>query len=49
MEIDLTWMAIWTLKKIGLAKNIRVAKVKRSQSATSIDSAFEGEIIKQAA
>jgi len=49
MEIDLTWMAIWTLKKMGLAKNIRVAKVKRSTNATSIDSAFEGEMVKQAA
>ena len=49
MEIDLTWMAIWTLKKMGLVKNIRVAKVKRSTNATSIDSAFEGEMVKQAA
>jgi len=49
MEMDLTWMAIWTLKKMGLVKNIRVAKVKRSTNATSIDSAFEGEMVKQAA
>jgi hypothetical protein len=49
MELDFTWMAIWTLKKVGLVKNIRVAKVKRSTNATSIDSAFEGEMVKQAA
>ena len=49
MEIDLTWMAIWTLKKMGLVKNIRVAKVKRSTNTTSIDSAFEGEMVRQAA
>jgi hypothetical protein len=49
MEIDLTWIAIWTLKKMGLVKNIRVAKVKRSTNTTSIDSAFEGEMVRQAA
>jgi hypothetical protein len=42
-------MAIWTLKKLGLAKNIRVVKLKPSSNKTSIDSAFEGEMIKQAA
>ena len=49
MEIDMTWMAIWTFKKLGLAKNIRVAKLKSSSSKTSIDSAFEGKMVKQAA
>ena len=26
MELDLTWLAIWTLKKMGLAKNIQSCK-----------------------
>ena len=50
MEIDMTWMAICFLKKLGLAKNIRVAEVKRVVPAPIADeSAFEGEMVRQAA
>ena len=48
-EIDITWMSIWVLKKLGLAKNVRVAKLKRVPATTSTTQALEGEMVKQAA
>jgi stearoyl-CoA desaturase (delta-9 desaturase) len=48
-EIDITWMSIWVLKKLGLAKNVRVAKLKRVPATTSTPQALEGEMVKQAA
>lgn len=44
-EIDLTWMFILLLKKLGLAKNIKVAKIKR----LPLQPSFTGEMVKQAA
>ena len=48
-EIDITWMAISVLKKIGLAKNIKVAKLIRQPAEDSSEKVFTGEIVKQAA
>jgi hypothetical protein len=38
-----------TLKKLGLAKNIKIAKLKPALSNASDGYRFEGEMIKQAA
>lgn len=45
MEIDATWILICVLEKLGLAKNIKVAKLERLEAGSH----FKGEMIKKAA
>ena len=47
MEIDATWILICLFRKLGLAKNIKVATLKRHEEKTS--GYFKGEMIKKAA
>ncbi len=51
-EIDMTWWAIWVLKKLGLATHIQVAKLTRTPAQADTPGArprFSGEMVKQAA
>ncbi len=50
-EIDMTWMAICVLRMLGLAKNIKVAKLipNPNQETSPDEDAFTGEMIKIAA
>lgn len=45
MEFDATWVLICVLRKLGLAKNIKVARVERLDTGRH----FKGEMIKKAA
>ena len=47
MEIDATWILICLLRKLGLAKNIKVASLKRLDDEAN--GYFKGEMIKKAA
>lgn len=46
-EIDCTWIAIWVLKTLGLAKNIKVAELQRDVDQD--EKYFSGVIVKKAA
>lgn len=46
-ELDLTWAAIYFLKVLGLAKNIKVAQLQRGGDAG--EKYFTGEVVKQTA
>jgi len=51
-EIDMTWMAICFLRMLGLAKNIKVAKLTRvpqEKLSSADDNSFSAEIVKLAA
>ncbi len=49
-EIDMTWMAIWVLKTLGLATNIKVAKLKRVENTNpELAPTYGADMIKQAA
>ncbi len=48
-EIDMTWMAICILRFLGLAKDIKVAKLKSQTCETTSQKIFTGEIVEQAA
>jgi stearoyl-CoA desaturase (delta-9 desaturase) len=49
-EIDLTWMAICVLKALGLATNIKVAKIKRVDSPNpELAPTYGADMVKQAA
>lgn len=49
LEIDMTWMAILVLKKMGLAKNIRVAQLKPKPADNPSEIFFEAQMVKKAA
>ncbi len=34
-ELDITWLEIWTLSKLGIARNLKVAKVNQAVAGTS--------------
>jgi len=48
-EVDMTWMAICVLRFLGLAKDIKVAKLKSQTCETTSQKIFTGEIVEQAA
>jgi len=50
-EIDMTWWAICVLKKLGLATNIKIAKITKLESSDPAvkKATFSGEMVKHAA
>ncbi len=45
-EIDMTWMAIWVLKKLGLATNIKIAKITKNSAEKPLKATFSAEMVK---
>jgi stearoyl-CoA desaturase (delta-9 desaturase) len=45
-EIDMTWMAICVLQKLGLATNIKIAKITKNAADSSLEGAYSAEMIK---
>jgi stearoyl-CoA desaturase (delta-9 desaturase) len=45
-EIDMTWMAICVLKKLGLATNIKIAKITKYPAEKPLKATFSAEMVK---
>lgn len=48
-ELDMTWMSIWVFQKLGLAKNIKVARLEREFCEDSQEAFFTGRMVQKAA